>query len=301
MAPRRAKQRLPSQQLQPSDYDSDFNSLSAMPAPPEPRSNAELNLSVLRRHNPAITSILSIAPYAVVYLFSPHAQHWEKSGIEGTLFVCQLTPDGRGAERYVTVVLNRRGLENFSADLKKGGDVEITEEYVILRDGSTESAQHVYGLWIFSEPPPSSTANTRVINAQIIQDCAVQAEVSQRAVTSVPEEQHTDREMEEAVEAEGELMGRQLSLQELFGKQREQNSAWSVKNHSPRISGRPFVPSADTDFFRSSARPSQQVKRPSNTMSGGGASMNGTHEHGSESNNLMEMFRKAGEKSRAGG
>ncbi len=59
-------------------------------APPPSRSNTELNLTVLRRYVPSITQILSIAPFAVLYTFLPETQIWERCGVEGTLFICQL-------------------------------------------------------------------------------------------------------------------------------------------------------------------------------------------------------------------
>lgn len=205
----------PTHQHRPSlDLNDSDNVPSTLPSlsKPQPRSNTTLNLSVLRRHNPSITQILSIGPYAVIYTFSPSTQAWEKAGIEGTLFVCQLSPhpthafdgdeddeDDAASERYTILVLNRRGLDNFSLELHNEDDVEVTEEYIILQgrdrvstlnhskdDGygraeREESAEPViYGLWIFAEPPPSSTAEMRTINARVIQDCAARAEMSGR-------------------------------------------------------------------------------------------------------------------------
>ncbi|KAK2766160.1 hypothetical protein FQN54_007676 [Arachnomyces sp. PD_36] len=237
---------------QPSDYESDAQfyysdnqqgSNGPATVPPPTRTNEELNLSVLQRHNPSITSIVSLAPYAVVYIFSPTSQLWEKSGIEGSLFVCQLTPGHLGEGRYSVFVLNRRGLNNFDADLASGDDVELTEEYVILKiDGQADGQQattartsneaRIYGLWIFSEPAPSSTAETRAINAKIIKECAVHAGQSKK---QAQERQATlghdgayDQEEEASVP-----MDRQVSLRELFGQQREQDDGWSVKAHSP--------------------------------------------------------------------
>ncbi|KAI9700317.1 MAG: hypothetical protein M1836_002332 [Candelina mexicana] len=281
MTPRKTKPR----HNQASDYESDANYLTDA-VPPPARTNAELNLSVLRRHNPAVASILSIAPYAVVYVFSPTSQQWEKSGIEGTLFVNQLSPSDTGVGRYSVMLLNRRGLENFEAGLLKGSDVEITEEYVILR---ANDGQQIYGLWIFSEPEPSSTANTRVINAQIIQDCAIRAEASMKSViqNSQQENIRPDANADETEEdgAGGVPMGRQLSLRELFGQQREQDSGWSVKNHSPQLAKHQFAPSADTEFFRSTKRPSQQNVQQANLKGGN-----------SQGPDLLgELFRKAGQ------
>jgi hypothetical protein len=257
---------------QPSDYETDTPvPVDLLSQPPPPRTNADLNLSVIKRHNPDVVAILSIAHYAVVYLFSPTTQQWEKCGIEGTMFVCQLTPSSIGADRYSVMILNRRGLDNFTTELLSADDVEITEEYIILQIIAADGMPQVFGLWIFSEPPPSSTADTRRINAQIIVDCATQAELSRKALEQrqrdhqngnsqdEPEEAEADDEDEETEDQTEEddpasvAMGRQISLRELFGKQREQDSAWSVHIHnSPTTKSTPqFVTTMDTDFFRS--------------------------------------------------
>ena len=176
------------------------------------RTNSQLNLSVLRRHNPKITRILSNAPFAVVYVFSAVTQEWEKSGVEGTLFVVQLVSesgiDADGLqhtephqERYAVLVLNRRGLENFQIELKREEDVEVTDEYIIVQgssstfgaqadatmaeNGSGEGGSSIYGFWIFTEPPPNSTTETRTIIAGLIQECAMLAEASQKSINDI--------------------------------------------------------------------------------------------------------------------
>ena len=290
MTPRKIKQRYSQSYLQqphqPSDYESDVNYVSDAPPPPPTRSNAELNLSVIRRHDPAITSILSIAPYAVVYIFSPASQQWEKSGIEGTMFVCQLSPSELGAERYSVAVLNRRSLDNFRVELLDGSDVEITEDYVILQSNDEDGNPQVYGLWIFSEPPPSSTANSRAINAQIIQECAIQAETTRKMAEQNIQANEPLGEEFEIVESEP--MERQLSLKELFGQQREQDDGWSVRSHSPQIKQPQFVPSADTDFFRTARRhvqpPQQQQPPATNSV-----------QQSNHGRNLLDLFRTAGQ------
>ncbi|RAK74265.1 Dcp1 family protein [Aspergillus fijiensis CBS 313.89] len=250
------------------------------PAPPPLRTNEDLNLSVLRRHNPTITSILSLAQYAVVYIFSPSTRQWEKSGVEGTLFVCQRSQGELGEERYSVFVLNRRGLNNFDLPLTDGDNVEITEEYIILKSdlapevvenasipgmvppaNSTAAAAaaakpsgnsggnggdiRIYGLWIYSEPPPNSTAETRSINAQMIRECAVHAGESLKlarerveatrqngmhvAAATAAVAATTGAPLEEV--STSVAMGRQVSLKDLFGQQRAQDDGWSVRAH----------------------------------------------------------------------
>lgn len=273
--PRRSKNHhnRPQAATQPSDYESDLNAASTVPFPRQTRTNGELNLSVLRRHNVAVESILSIAPYAVVYVFTSPTQQWEKSDIEGTLFVCQLSAEEMKpeAERYAVMILNRRGLQNFTAELLNGEDVEITEEYVILQVNEGKQEPQIYGIWIFSEPSPSSTADARSINAQIIQDCATQAKASRKPASELQEEQSMQAQEEQLPKEDSEeptgsvSMGRQLSLRELFGKQREQDSGWSGAHHGPSDVASQFLLSTDTQFFRSTARPSQQEKQQKGT------------------------------------
>ncbi|KAJ5191829.1 Dcp1-like decapping [Penicillium cinerascens] len=251
-----------------TDYESDAAYLSDMqhqPAPPL-RSNEELNLSVLQRHNPSITSILSLAQYSVVYIFSPTTRGWEKNGVEGTLFVCQLTPGSLGEDRYTAFVLNRRGLQNFDLPLTDSENVELTEEYVILKaDEATDGEKgtngiadplnpqggrqngnstdvRIYGIWIYSEPPPNSTADIRIVNAQMIRDCATHAGQSLKLARKRLEELRQNGMHVAAAAAEMQAppleeaqasapMGRQMSLKDIFGQQRAQDDAWSVRAH----------------------------------------------------------------------
>ncbi|KAL9091871.1 MAG: hypothetical protein Q9165_004623 [Trypethelium subeluteriae] len=282
MTPRRIHrpphQRHHSNLNQVSDYETDTAILTdtGLPQDPPPpsRTNEELNLAVLKRHNPSIIAILSIAPYAVVYKFSAIGSIWEKRGVEGTLFVVQLLPEqleydqsstlDRSAisvARFGVVVLNRRGLDNFEAGLKSAEDVEVTEEYVILQVGREPSARahengamqegepDIIGLWIFAEPPPSSTAQARILNAQIIQECAKQAEISRKAAEETLEQIRQEQarfsdangqanQPEDSAERDvgGAPMGRQLSLRQLFGQQRQDDDAWSIRgHHSPPL------------------------------------------------------------------
>lgn len=169
--------------LSDNDNDSDPNNL---PLPPSSAlTSAELNLRVLRRHSPETTSILSIAPFAVVYTFSPTLE-WEKIGVEGTLFVSSLLPHhpSSGAERFGVTILNRRGLNNFNWELKSAGDVESTEPDFVILHSRDEGEVKTVGLWIFSEP----TATTGQLIAKVLGDCATMAEATRTAVVTIGEE-----------------------------------------------------------------------------------------------------------------
>jgi hypothetical protein len=152
----------------PSDYETDAPQNIDYPPPPPPgRSNEELNLSVIRRHYPDVISIHHVAPYAVLYAFSLETEQWEKVGVEGSLFICGLVPSAVGAERYGVVILNRRSMDNFYMEIIGPDGLEFTDEYIIMQ------GDQVYGLWIFCEPLPSSTANARAEIVAKMQELAV--------------------------------------------------------------------------------------------------------------------------------
>lgn len=146
-------------------------------APADPTTtNDVLNLSVLQRHLPSTVCIDFIAPYAVVYIFSTSTQTWEKSGIEGTLFVAKQRDEG-----HAVVVLNRRGLDNFMLHLRSAEEVDVTDEYIILQGNGADNLgngdadeQKVYGLWIFEEEE-GSTKGVREACGGYIVECAKKA------------------------------------------------------------------------------------------------------------------------------
>ncbi|KIW38497.1 uncharacterized protein PV06_09453 [Exophiala oligosperma] len=228
-----------------SDYESDnpgYQSDYPTGPPPPNRTNEELNLSVLKRHNPEISSILSIAPYAVVYEFSPIPQpEWTKTGVEGSLFICELVPGKYGEDRYSAIVLNRRGLDNFEAELREGENagVEITGEYVIIsfKEGHE---QKIYGVYIFHEAG-SSTENAQQLNGELMKSLADHAGLSKQAAeaaASAAVAQHTDGHIQQAEDAlqnqqaTATYPGQQISLHQLFGQQRASDAAWSVRAHN---------------------------------------------------------------------
>ena len=275
-SPRRGRHQHSQSLQQPSDYESDGQFLTDIPPPPEQRTNEELNVLVLRRHSREATSVEYVAPYAVVYRFSPDSQQWEKSGIEGTAFVCGLQPTQNNLERFEVTVLNRRGLVNFRLEILSAADVEVTEEYIILNE-IVDGVPKVYGLWIFSEPPPSSTSHHRVAIAHKIQECAQRVEAGRKPSKQEGLNGHSG-DIEESVP-----MGRQLSLKDLFGQQRQQDDGWSIRSHSPRRPSAQFQTSADTDFFRTTQRHAPPHSPAVSAQSNG------------QGRDIMDLLKKAGE------
>lgn len=105
-----------------------------------PSARTAFNLKVLRRHDPSIVTILETASFVVLYNYNDG--EWTKTGVEGPLFLFRRRlPPYNGF-----FLMNRNGVENFSADVTPEDDLEITPEFIIYRP---ETSNEVYGIWVF--------------------------------------------------------------------------------------------------------------------------------------------------------
>jgi hypothetical protein len=253
---------------QVSDYESDtagYTSDVPYKVPPRDRTNEQVNISVLKRHCPDVYEIRHHTPYAVVYAFTPVPEPtWNKIGIEGTLFINQLTPGPYGEARFNAMILNRRGLNNFIAPLTEGENagVEITDEYVIISFKEGHELK-IFGVFIFSEGPNSSTAQQREVTSEIMKSLATQAgesRVKAEAAASAAIAKHTNGHVQEAEETLDEQMGvpmgRQISLHQLFGQQRAEDAGFGVRAHNvdggseyPANTSQPMMPPSQPDVL----------------------------------------------------
>lgn len=275
--PSKRKTTRPVQPAAQSDYDTDvnFTDQAASLAPPPQRTNTELNLAVLRRYSPDVERIVTIAPFAVVYTFSPETQQWEKCGMEGTLFVCQLNGGVAGAlPRYNVVVLNRKSLDNFITELFSAEDIEITDEYVILQVIGDDGIPQIFGLWIFSEGDDGQ--NIREIVGATIQEYAMRAEHN-RELMDAQGPTHDERTFgldggayaqpaQELVQPQEPISGQPVDLLQLFGSKPASQPAPQSFSQAPPVQQPPqqqvyeqprFTSTSDTDFFRTTHSPAQ--------------------------------------------
>lgn len=213
-----------------SDYDSDAAQLG--PPAPNPallnRTNTEINLAVLRRYLPSIHTILTTAANAVVYTFAPETSSWERTGTEGTYFLCFLAPEAPSQiPRACIFVLNRRGLENTTIELGEVENFEVMDEIYIFKmaegAGSIGGAvagtdTSVVGVWIHVQGEDS-----RMEHAAMVQEAV---NIAQTGKMYVEEAAETPSVTEVATSATTvtttsttTVTGKQISINELFGGQ----------------------------------------------------------------------------------
>lgn len=214
-----------------SDYESDTAFYMASHPPPPTailatRTNTDLNLSVLQRYLPSITQIKSQAANAVVYTFSAQLNTWDKSGIEGTMFVCAQNVDATprasaqgfqpGAQAKGCVfILNRRGLNNMILDLSEVEAIEASDELLIFKlTGETdEGMPRVVGLWIHADEESTRSTNTRIIQEMWDRIREMESIINAQGTAAPAPGQATD-DYGPAMQA----IGRKVSLSDLFGR-----------------------------------------------------------------------------------
>lgn len=222
---------------------------------------ASLNLSVIQRHYPSITSCQSIAAYAVIYTFSSTAQSWEKSGCEGTLFLVTLAPDHTARERFAVIVLNRRGLDNFVLELRNEDEIQVTDAFVILQ-GDEEAEEEsegklVYGVWIFCEEGTS----TEGVRQHIAETMVENARRAHAARAEMDQERSYRRDLLQQEQMRPAATGGEGSLRQMLGLGRPDDGSF----HPPtQLDSYPYAQSQwhQQGYEAQHAYPFQQQRQP---------------------------------------
>jgi hypothetical protein len=231
MTPRKTRTRNHAASTSQPPLVSDYDSEAQYTAPSTLRTREEINHAVLKRYVPSLSAILEIAASAYIYTLNNETAEWEKTGIEGTLFVCELTPSPiTGIPRHCIVVLNRKGLENLIVYSGEIQAVEISDQFLLLKFRSRENRNG------FAQ---EAKEQEKILGFFMTADGDVKERIC-RAVKSHWEMAMRERESGEGIEGmvenfgdeaygvsgggmmgevagESKPMGRRLSLTELFG------------------------------------------------------------------------------------
>lgn len=107
------------------------------------------NLRLLQRSiNPNIEDIVGSATHVVLYEYSAG---WEKSGVEGSLFLV-----AQGGPQYSLAILNRNSTENFHVAVTNTFQLQHKEPYLIFKQ-----SPKILGIWFHN-------ANERVVMASLL-------------------------------------------------------------------------------------------------------------------------------------
>ncbi|XP_007447288.1 PREDICTED: mRNA-decapping enzyme 1A isoform X2 [Lipotes vexillifer] len=107
------------------------------------RAGQEMSLAALKQHDPYITSIADLTGQVALYTFCPKANQWEKTDIEGTLFVYR-----RSASPYHGfTIVNRLNMRNLVEPVNKDLEFQLHEPFLLYRNASLS----IYSIWFYDK------------------------------------------------------------------------------------------------------------------------------------------------------
>ncbi|KAG9472067.1 mRNA-decapping enzyme 1A isoform X2 [Eleutherodactylus coqui] len=109
----------------------------------EARSTVEqgMSLAALRRNDPYISSIMDVSGQVALYSFSAKANEWEKTDIEGTLFVYTRS----ASPNHGFTIMNRLNMNNLVEPINKDLEFQLHEPFLLYRNSSLS----IYSIWFY--------------------------------------------------------------------------------------------------------------------------------------------------------
>ncbi|XP_034367643.1 mRNA-decapping enzyme 1B isoform X8 [Arvicanthis niloticus] len=108
-----------------------------------PGKGHDISLAALRRHDPYISRIVDVASQVALYTFGHRANEWEKTGVEGTLFVYTRS----ASPKHGFTIMNRLSMENRTEPITKDLDLQLQDPFLLYRNGTLS----IYGIWFYDK------------------------------------------------------------------------------------------------------------------------------------------------------
>ncbi|CAH2096523.1 unnamed protein product [Euphydryas editha] len=100
-----------------------------------------MNFGALKRADPYAREIIDSATHVALYTFEEN--EWEKTNIEGALFVYS-----RNGEPYHSlVIMNRLSTNNLIEPVSKGIEIQLKEPFLLYRNAKCR----IYGIWFYDK------------------------------------------------------------------------------------------------------------------------------------------------------
>ncbi|NXC86558.1 DCP1B enzyme, partial [Cercotrichas coryphoeus] len=103
----------------------------------------DISLAALRQHDPYISGIVDVASQVALYTFGHRASEWEKTDVEGTLFVYTRS----ASPRHGFTIMNRLSMENRTEPITKDLDFQLQDPFLLYRNARWS----IYGIWFYDK------------------------------------------------------------------------------------------------------------------------------------------------------
>nr|XP_046152817.1 mRNA-decapping enzyme 1B-like isoform X2 [Oncorhynchus gorbuscha] len=102
----------------------------------------DISLAALQRQDPYIDNIVDVASQVALYTFNNRSNEWEKTDVEGTLFVYTRL----ASPRHGFTIMNRLSMENLTEPITKDLDFQLQDPFLLYRN-----ARSIYGIWFYDK------------------------------------------------------------------------------------------------------------------------------------------------------
>uniref|UniRef100_A0A8C9SPS1 5'-(N(7)-methylguanosine 5'-triphospho)-[mRNA] hydrolase n=1 Tax=Scleropages formosus TaxID=113540 RepID=A0A8C9SPS1_SCLFO len=103
----------------------------------------DISLAALQRQDPYINNIVDVASQVALYTFSNKANEWEKTDVEGTLFVYTRL----ASPRHGFTIMNRLSMDNQTEPITKELDFQLQDPFLLYRNARLS----IYGIWFYDK------------------------------------------------------------------------------------------------------------------------------------------------------
>ncbi|KAM7412268.1 hypothetical protein PAMA_021968 [Pampus argenteus] len=157
-----------------------------------------MSLAALQRQDPYINKLLDVTGQVALYNFNSKANEWEKTEIEGTLFVYTRS----ASPHHGFTIMNRLSTENLVEPINKDLEFQLQDPFLLYRNGNLG----IYSIWFYDK-----------------RDCQRIAQLMVKIVKL--EADHAQRESPERAEprrTNGAAEPRPMDILELLSKAKEE-------------------------------------------------------------------------------
>ncbi|KAJ8879069.1 hypothetical protein PR048_019675 [Dryococelus australis] len=103
----------------------------------------QMNVAALKRVDPYVKEILATATHVALYTFSAEDNEWEKTDVEGALFVYR-----RSGEPFNSIlIMNRLNTKNLIEPVTVGLEIQLKEPFLLYRNFKGQ----IFGVWFYDK------------------------------------------------------------------------------------------------------------------------------------------------------
>lgn len=103
----------------------------------------DISLAALKRQDPYINNIVDVASQVALYTYNNRTNEWEKTEVEGTLFVYTRL----ASPRHGFTIMNRLNMENLTEPITKDLDFQLQDPFLLYRNARLV----IHGIWFYDK------------------------------------------------------------------------------------------------------------------------------------------------------